>query len=432
VMHRLKESVVIAAGQLALHADRRCRGRQLTSRKEAELKALDLLQDFFPRLPVDKPEVALGLNTNPELSDPTSELIRDIASACRRMYDPAVDGYLVASDMESLAKGVRKSRDDSRWSYIGGAPDDALTQIEETADKLCAVFNAISRQGGVPASLIIMPSHQTWAKGAGLARAFERTNTQRTRKFSEIRHRLDRVISTGNVKVRTAVDTSLKRSHAWPDCDAVMLLECKTYLEFLEWIASHVATLQAESQRLSSLMIAPLIRGRAIVPGALQVMSSVGLLPATEFESRWCGRLDVSCFKGAALQAFEDAFGNMLSFYATRELLTGKELHDVELSYIQRAGQTSQSAFDRFQSIVSEEPSESSALSVGLLAELNGKFAAEDKPADARLAVDLARQLLSGFADGQQPTSLTDIQNAVLAVRIALLELDMKELPGDA
>jgi hypothetical protein len=154
-------------------------------------------------------------------------------------------------------------------------------------------------------------------------------------------------------------------------------------------------------------------------------MSSVGLLPATEFESRWCGKLDVPCFKGVALQAFEDAFGNMLSFYATRELLTGKELHDVELSFIQRA-------FDRFQSIVSEKPSESSALSVGLLAELNGKFAAEDKSADARPAVDLARQLLSGFADGQQPTSLTEIQNAVLAVRITLLDVDMNELPGDA
>lgn len=348
------------------------------------------------------------------------------------MYDTGVDGQLVASDMESLAKAARKSQQDSRWSYIGGAADDALTQIEETADKLCAVFNAISRQGGVPASLIIMPSHQTWAKGAGLTRAFERTNTQRTRKFSEIRDRLDRVMSTENVKVRTTVDASPQGKHAWPDCDVAMLVECKTNLEFLDWIASHVATLQAECQRLSSLMIAPLIKGRAIVPGALQVMSSVGVLPALEFESRWCGKLGVSCFKGAALQAFEDAFGNMLSFYATRELLTGKELHDVERAYIQRAGQTSQSAFDRFQSMVSEKPSESSALSVGLLAELNTAFAAEDKQADARPAVDLARQLLSGFADGQQPTNLTDIQNAVLAVRITLIELDMNELPGDA
>jgi len=40
--------------------------------------------------------------------------------------------------------------------------------------------------------------------------------------------------------------------------------------------------------------------------------------------------------------------------------------------------------------------------------------------------------LLSGLADGQQPTNLTDIQNAVLAVRLALVELDMNELPGDA
>ncbi|MGY3493922.1 AAA family ATPase [Bradyrhizobium sp. USDA 4502] len=431
-MHRLKESVAIAAGQLALHADRRCRGRKLTSRKEAELKALDLLQDFFPRLPTDKPEVALGLNTNPELSNPTGELIRDVVAACRKMYDPKVDGYLLASDMESLAKGARKSREDRRWSYVGGAPDDALTQIEETADKLCMIFSALSKQGGVPASLILMPSHQTWPKGVGLSRAFERTNAQRTRKFSETKERLDRELSTGNMKVLTTVGVSSPGKNAWPDCEAAMLVECETYLEFLGWIASHVAALQAESQHLSSLMIAPLINGRAIVSCAMQVLSSVGLLPAREFESRWCGKLDAACFKGVALQAFEDAFGNMLSFYAARELLSGKELHDVELQYIQRAGQTSQSAFDRFRSIVSEKPSKMSALSVSFLAELNTIFTAEDRSADARPAVDLARRLLSGFADGQQPTSLTDIQNAILGVRVTLVDFDMNELPGDA
>jgi hypothetical protein len=432
VLHRLKESVVVAASQLALHADRRCRGRQLTSRKEAELKALDFFQDFFPRLPVDKPEIALGLNTNPELSDPTSELIRDIASACRRMYDPAVDGHLVASDMESLAKAVKKSREDSRWSYIGGGPDDALTQIEESADKLCAVFNAISKKGGVPASLITMPSHQTWAKGAGLSRAVARADAQRTRRCSEIGARLGQLMSTENVKVRTTVTPSPQNKRAWPDCDAAMLVECKTYLEFLEWIGSRVTTLQAESQRLSSLMIAPLIKDRAIVPCAVQVLSSVGLLPATEFESRWCGKLGVPCFKGATLQAFEDVFGNMLSACATRELLAGKELGDAEREYIERAAQASESAFERFRSMVSNESAGPGGLSVGLLAELNAKFSAEDKPADARPAVDIARQLLSGLGDGQQPTSLTEVQTAILVVRMALLELDMNGLPDEA
>jgi hypothetical protein len=178
-------------------------------------------------------------------------------------------------------------------------------------------------------------------------------------------------------------------------------------------------------------MIAPLIRGKAIVSCAVQMLSPVGLLPATEFESRWCGKLGVSCFKGAALQGFEDVFGNMLSVYTTRELLAGKELHDVERNYIQRAARTAESAFERFRSMVPDDPSSPSALSVGLLAELNAAFTAEDKPPDARPAVDLARRLLAGFADGQQPTSLTDIQNAVLGVRMALLELDMNGLPGD-
>jgi hypothetical protein len=432
VMQRRKEAVIIAAQQLALHADRRCRGRQLTSRKEAELKALDLLQDFFPRHRMDRPEVALGLNANPELSDPTSELIRDIASACRRMYDSALDGYLVASDMESLAKAVRKSREDSRWSYVGGPPDDALTQIEEAAGKLCAVFNAMGKQAGVPATLITMPSHQIWAKGSGLNRAFERTNAQRTRKCSEIRGRLVAAMSSENVKVHAVVDASPKGKNAWPNCDVAILVECKSYLEFLEWVAPRIATVQAESARLSSLMIAPLIKGNAIVPCAVQMLSSVGLLPATEFESRWCGKLGVPCFKGAALKGFEDVFGNMLSVYTTRELLAGKDLHDVERDYIQRAARTAESAFELFRSMIPDDPSSPSAPSVGLLAELNSAFAAEDKAPDARPAVALARQLLAGFADGQQPANLTDIQAAILGVRMALLELDMNGLPSDA
>jgi hypothetical protein len=81
--------------------------------------------------------------------------------------------------------------------------------------------------------------------------------------------------------------------------------------------------------------------------------------------------------------------------------------------------------------MIPDDPSSPSALSVGLLAELNAAFAAEDKAPDARPAVDLARQLLAGFADGQQPASPTDIQSAVLGVRVTLLELDMNGLPDD-
>lgn len=432
VMQRLKDCVVIAADQLTFHADQRCRGKQLTSRKENELRALDALQDIFPRLPVDKPEIALTLNLNPELSDPTSELVRDIASACRRMYDPAIDNHLVASDMESLAKVVKKSREDSRWSFVGGAPDDALARIEAAAEKLRVVFSAMSKQGGVASSLITMPSHQMWAKGTGLIKAFERTQAQRMRKFSEIRDRLNRVISSENVAVHTTVDASSSGRHAWPDCDVAILVECTSYLEFLEWLAPRVASLQAESQGLNSLMLAPLIKNRAIVSCAVQVMSSIGLLPTSEFESRWCGKLGFACFKGAALQAFEDVFGNMISAHATMELLAGRELHDVESGYVQRAAQTAGSAFERFRSMVSSGSSDISATSVGLLANLNAQFSAEDKAADAKPAVEVARQLLSGFADGQQPTSPTEVQTAMVAVRMALLERDMNDLPDEA
>ncbi|HWV51656.1 hypothetical protein [Pseudorhodoplanes sp.] len=427
VMQRRKESLEIAATRLVLHADRRCRGQRLTSRQEAELQALDLLQDFFPRLPMDKPEIALGLNKNPEFSDPSSDLIADIASACRRIYDGSVDGCLLASDMEGIAKGAKTSQEDKRWSYIGGAPDDALIQIEETASGLREVFHAVSKQGGVPSSLVMMPSHQMWGKGTGLNRARERAKTQHQRKLAELKQRLDAALSAEGTKVRTTCDPSIEdKKRGWPDCDVCVLVECQTYLEFLQWLDGHAARLQSESQHLNSLMVAPVMKGRVSVSCALHVMSSVGVLPAPEFEARWSNRIKGVFFdQGAAIRAFDEAFGNMLSFYAARELLSGKVLHDVEQAHIERAGELTTQASDRFQSIISDRPTELGALSAKFLSDLNGAFATDDKPADARPAVELARQLFSGLGDNQQNATPTDIQSAILGVRMALIEFHM-------
>jgi hypothetical protein len=155
-------------------------------------------------------------------------------------------------------------------------------------------------------------------------------------------------------------------------------------------------------------------------------MSSVGVLPAPEFEARWSNRIkEVSFDKGVAIRAFEEAFGNMLSFYAARELLSGKVLHDVERTHIERAGELATQGFDRFQSIVSDRPSEMSAVSVKFLSDLNRAFTAENNPADAKPAVELARQLLSGIGDDQQSATPTDIQSAILGVRMTLIEFDM-------
>jgi hypothetical protein len=168
------------------------------------------------------------------------------------------------------------------------------------------------------------------------------------------------------------------------------------------------------------------MKGRIFVSCALQVMSLAGILPAPEFEARWSNRIkEVSFDKGVAIRAFEEAFGNMLAFYAARELLGGKVLHDVERTYIERAGEVATQAFDRFQSTVSGKPSEMSALSVRFLSDLNDAFTARDNPADAKTAVDLVRQLFSGFGGDQQSATPTDIQTAILAVRMALIEFDM-------
>jgi hypothetical protein len=115
----------------------------------------------------------------------------------------------------------------------------------------------------------------------------------------------------------------------------------------------------------------------------------------------------------------------MLSFYAARELLSGKVLHDVEQAHIERAGELTTQAFDRFQSIISDRPTELGALSAKFLSDLNGAFATDDKPADAKPAVELARQLFSGLGDNQQNATPTDIQSAILGVRMALIEFDM-------
>lgn len=74
--------------------------------------------------------------------DSATDLITDIARACRRMYDAATDGFIVASDMERIAKAVKSCRTDVRWNYVGGAPAQALDLIEWLAHDLQEIFRA--------------------------------------------------------------------------------------------------------------------------------------------------------------------------------------------------------------------------------------------------------------------------------------------------
>ena len=237
----------------------------------------------------------------------------DLTFGLRRLYDTTVDGLLVASDWEGISKGVKSCRADSRWSYVGGAPNEALDQIAEMADRLYEIYCAVSKHGGVAPSLVFMPSHQTWGKGTGLKKAYERYTRQLQRKVLEICNRLDRAFSTELLKVHVIYDPSpVNKKGIWPNNDVCLLAECEAYQQFVEWLARNAAALRSESKNLSSLMVAPLLKKQAIAPYALHITSSIGVMPAPEFASRWGDKIGFPLHSGAALQAFEEAFSNML------------------------------------------------------------------------------------------------------------------------
>ena len=70
----------------------------------------------------------------------------------------------------------------------------------------------------------------------------------------------------------------------------------------------------------------------------------------------------------------------------------------MEQAYIERAAAASQQAFDRFQAMISESPSEMEVLAaVKLLVDLNKVFSNEAKSPGAKPAVELAQQISAGI-----------------------------------
>ena len=431
MMQRRKESLEIAARLFAAHADRRCRRRKLTDRHTYELKALDFLEDFFPGLPLEKPEIALNALDKVNLADSAGDLIRDIASACQRFYDSSIDGLLLADDMERIQKAVKSSRQEPRWSYVGGIPSDVLDHIESTARNMSRVFLALSKQSGLQPSLILMPSHQTWAKGMGVSKACQRSETQRERKVKELKAALAKQLSTVTITARpmSSRPVSNKISH-WPDDDICILVECASNIEFWEWLEQHQKTLFQTKATLTSLAVVPLIRGYVIANWALQIIPGIGVLPSTDFVQHWSGKADWPLFVSPTVQAYDEALGHMLTFYATQEILADKPLLEAERTYLEGCRQKIEQAMNALREALSPWPAEQSEPLLRLFSDLNHIFANAGS-AGERPAVELARVVFAGLG-ASKDVQPSEVLISIASIRTAFTEMDLSRLSPQA
>ncbi len=358
VMKRRKEGLEIASEMFAGHAERRCRRKKLAAQEDAKLRAFALLEDVLPTLPMEKPEIALAVDTlRIDLTDAAGELLTEVVSACRRLYDDTIDGFLLAVDMDRIRKAVVTCRSDTRWTYVGGAPVEALERIEQVARMLTEIFLATSRQFGVAPSLVTMPSSQIWARGTGLEKSFHRAVLQGRTKVASATPRLSELFSEEGIKVhvQSSATTSSVISR-WPQEDICLLVECQSQEGFFVWLARHVEALKLESKRLGTLAVAPMILGNVITHNAVCVLPSIGALPATDFAAQWHSVLAWPCFISETLKAFEEAFGNTLHLGAIQELMAGKELLAVESAYLENCRKNADVALGVLEHALFEQP----------------------------------------------------------------------------
>lgn len=429
VTQRQKELIEIAAHLFSIHADRRCRNKKLTGRQDAELKALNALQDILPTVPMDKPEVALSASEKANLTDTAGDLISDIGTACQRMYDASADGEQVASDMERIAKGVKSCRSDIRWNYVGGAPAEALEQIQHLAVELRYIFRAVGGAAGVAPSLVMMPSHQAWSRGTGMAKASGRARAQGQHKLSELKSRLAKSYSDDTAKVYVAsAHLNSERSRCWPEDDICLLVECDSYPAYYEWLGRNIDALKLEARKITSLVIAPIMHGQIIGACALRIYP-MGSMPESDFARRWGDHVGWPCFASPTLEAFEGALGNMLSVYAAGELLQGKTLLEAERIFLESCRDKSQTAMDELKRAFAETPTPLLAEATHFLITLNEKFrAAQDSATGEKPAVQFAREVMPIFSANYSPdTTLT-----VLGIRLGLIQRDIDRMNSRA
>jgi hypothetical protein len=424
VMQRHKELIEIAAPLFSKHADRRCRGRKLTHHDESKLQTLNSLSDFFPHMPLSKPEAELSSTERANLLDSAGDLITDVAPACRRMYDASIDGLIIASDMERVVKAVRSSRSDVRWNYVGGPPAGALDQIEKIAVDLHDIFRSMSAHDGVPSSLVTMPTHQTWAKDTGTGKSVERAQAQAERRIQTLKLSLEQTLSGDDAEVH-ALSARLRPegSAHWPDHDICVLIECATSANYFLWLEHRIEALKSRAGTVNSLSIAPLLDGQVIVPCALRILN-MGPMPYPEFSKHWSAHLSRSCFTSPTLEAFEEAFSNLLVVNAAQELLQGRPLLDVERRFLDECREKAEKATDGLSIATTAMPTSFMANVLTFVRGLDETFTNTrlDTPG-ARPAVETACEVAPSFDGLASETKL-----AVLQIRLALIQLDFDRL----
>src|SRR5262249_24625539 len=328
-----KEALEIAARLFEQHADRRCRSRKPTPRQQNELKALELLDDFFPPMPLEKPELALSNAEKPDLTDPAGGLANDVAMTCRRLYDPLVSADALVTDAERIEKSVQSCRKETRWSYVGGAPTGALDTIERIARDLFVIFSALRSLATSAQGLVMMPSHQRWAKGRGLASAHDRAKALAERQVSAIKSRLSSAFAAGTTDVTVAAKAAEKRSYTWPPFDICLLVECPGLVEYFQWFGEKLDALKSEADKLPSLTTLPVIAGRVFVQCAVRVYG-FGALPEPDFARLWTSDITLPFFTSAAAEAFDEVTSNIVLVYAAAQLLGERSLLPVENDFL--------------------------------------------------------------------------------------------------
>ncbi len=381
VLQRRKETLEIATRLFREHADVRCRGRRPKQRSLNELKALAIVEQIAPAVPLERPETALGLDRTSSLSDPTGQLIEEIRRACERLCDPQVRRELLAMEMESIAKSIQSCRDDMRWTYVGGAPHALLDELVQLTEGLRQVFLSGVSLGA---------SHDAWGRGSGVRRALERVRVSAERQTSTLKERLAGLLSIPGVSVSVlAQRLSGSRNTRWPEVDVCVMATCDDLVTYLTWFASKIPDLQSEVPKLNSLVVVPVIKERVIAPCATQLLSRFSPMCDPGFAERWGAHSPKKLHVSSVCSSFDQALEAILSLHATKELLVGKNLLPAESSFMDECEKKATQALTELSGALKGPQGEALADATTFLVSVH-------QNSSERSATEVVRQIMPG------------------------------------
>lgn len=390
VMQRRKETLEIAVGLMREYSDARCRGRKLKERDVNRLKALAIIESISPSVPLESPETALSLERVSSLTDPTTQLIVEIRRVCERLGEPKLRAPLLAMDMESIIKSIRSCRDDSRWRYVGTAPQAALDELASLAEGLRQVFLSGVSLGS---------SHDGWGRGSGVRRARERALVSARHRIRTLATRLSKALSASGVSVTVVAESvSGSRSMDWPEVDICLLVACEDFVVYLRWLDEKITSLQAEASRGGLLEVVPLIHGRVIAQCAMQIFSQFPPMPHPGFAERWGAHCREQLYVSTECASFDQAVDAILSLAAAKELLAEKRLLPEESAFLGECETKAIQALNEIGAALSESKSDAVAEACAFLASVCQGL-------NENLATETLRRMMPG-AESEQVSEI--------------------------